>query len=150
MLKQLPLILTEGRITQLCHPWVLQKSAHLWPEIIFLNQNKMSSPCRAITVNVRERYVGTRQRGKTSDKAFRQQHRQCCHKTAVHLAQHRTRQTQTTGCFFMATNVYVSAGKVVGCLTMLCPIMWFLIDFEQLITYTESSFMDEYYTGISK
>lgn len=99
MLKQLPLILTEGRITQLCHPWVLQKSAHLWPEIIFLNQNKMSSPCRAITVNVRERYVGTRQWRKTSDKAFRQQHRPCCHKTAVHLAQHRTRQSQTTRLF---------------------------------------------------
>lgn len=68
MLKQLPLILEAGRITQLCHPWVLQKSMHLQPGIIFLNQTKMSSACRAITFNVRERYV----RRKTSDEPFHQ------------------------------------------------------------------------------
>lgn len=83
MLKQLTLIHTVGHITQLCHPWVLQKSMHLQPGIIFLNQTKMSSACWAITVNVCERYVGARQPRKTSDKPFRQQHGRHCQKTAV-------------------------------------------------------------------
>lgn len=72
MLKQLPLVLAAGHITQLCHPWVLQKSMHLWPEIIYLRRTKMSSACRAITVNVHEKYAGTRQLRKTSDEPFHQ------------------------------------------------------------------------------
>lgn len=72
MLKQLPLILAVGCITQLCHPWVLQKSVHLWPGIIFPNQTKMSAARRAITVNVRERYAGAGQLRKTSDEPFHQ------------------------------------------------------------------------------
>lgn len=145
MLKLLPLILAAGHITPLCHSWVLQKSMHLWPGITSLNQTKMSSACWAVTVNVRERYVGTGQLRKTSDDPFDQHARNTG--TAVRLRQCKVAwdgfwQILTPGCFFrgIVTNIYVKESKFVSCLTLMPPI-WsvFLCDFEPLIKYIRSS-----------
>lgn len=124
MLKQLPPILLAGRITQLCHPWVLQKSTHLWPGITFLDQTKMSCACRAITVNVRERHAGSGRLRKTRDEPF---HQQAMNTGTAVIKQHfkpatdRMWQIQTPGCFFiffflrdMVTNIYVRESKFVS------------------------------------
>lgn len=109
MLKQLPLILAAGRITQLCHPWVLQKSTDFWPEIIFLNQTKMSSVCRAITVNVRERYASTGQLRKTSDELF---HQQRCHESALQTSMRSDVTNSDSGLFLKRHgNKYLCKGE---------------------------------------
>lgn len=100
----------------------------------------MSSACRAITVNVRERYVETGQRrGKTSDEPFHQHAMNtgtAVIKQQIKLARDRMWQSQTAGCFFkdMVTNIYVRESKFVSCLTLIRPI-WseFLSGFEPLI-----------------
>lgn len=152
MLKQLPPILLAGRITQLCHPWVLQKSTHLWPGITFLNQTKMSSACRAITVNVRERHAGSGRPRKTRDEPFHQHAMNtgtAVIKQCFKPATDRMWQIQTTGYFFffflflrdMATNIYVRESKFVSCLTLISPIWWKFLLSEPLIKYMRSSLL---------